>query len=194
MKRKRYTTMVLFLLVLLPLIAIFGTEQKASESYYSQLNSLLTRKILKIRPKASKRDVNLIEIDKGAAGVLFGASMDDVIAIWGKPHGFFINGNRNVWDLNIGACRFGFIDNHLVTISVHSATLKEAHIENGVNFKSSYNDVMNAFGEPIEATDYNLKFATKNGYVIKFHFVADTFSIGKRKLVTIMISHPDSGE
>jgi len=194
MNRKRYTPIVLFLLVLLPLIAFSGTEQKASESYYGQLKSLLTRKILNVRPKASKRDVNLIEVEKGAAGVLFGASMDDVIAIWGKPCGLHINASRDVWTLNIGACRFGFIDNHLVTISVHSATLKKAHIENGVSFESSFNDVMSAFGKPIEATDYNLKFATENGYVIKFHFVADTSSIGKRKLITINICHPDSGE
>jgi hypothetical protein len=194
MKRKLYIPIAVFLFVLLPLIAFSDTEQKLSESYYGQLKSLLTRKTLKVRPKASERDVNLVEVEKGAAGVIFGASMDDVVAIWGKPCGLNIYGSRDVWTLNIGACRFGFIDNHLVTISIHSATLKKAHLENGVSFESSFKDVKSAFGEPIEATDYNLKFSTKNGYVIKFHFVADNSSIGKRKLINIIIYHPDSGE
>jgi len=194
MKRKLYNPMILILLVLIPLIASSGTEQKASESYYEQLKSLLTRKTLKVRPNASKRDVNLIEVEKGAAGVLFGASMDDVVAVWGKPCGIDTYGSRDIWSLYIGACRFGFIDNQLVSVGIHSATLNKAHLGNGISFKSSYNDVMSAFGKPIEATDYNLKFVKENGYVIKFHFVADTSSIGKRKLISITIYHPDSGE
>ena len=194
MKRELYTPIVVFLLALLPLIAFSGTEQKPSESYYGQLKSLLTRKTLKVRPKASERDVNLIEVEKGAAGVLFGASMDDVVAIWGKPCGINTYRLRDIWSLYIGACRFGFIDNQLVSVSIHSATLKEAHIGNGISFKSSYNDVKSAFGEPIEMTDYSLKFSTKNGYIIKFHFVADRSSMGKRKLISITVYHPDSGE
>ena len=194
MKRQLYNPMILVLLVLIPLIAFSGTEQKTSESYYEQLKSLLTRKTLKVRPNASKRDVNLIEVEKGAAGVLFGASMDDVVAIWGKPSGLLIHGSRDIWTLYIGACRFGFIDNQLVSVSIHSATLKEAHIGNGIRFKSSYNDVKSAFGKPIEMTDYNLKFATKNGYIIRFYFVADRYSMGKRKLISITVYHPDSGE
>ena len=194
MKRKLYNPIVLILLVLLPLIAFSGTEERASESYYGQLKSLLTRKTLKVRPKASERDINLIEIEKGAAGILFGASMDDLVAIWGKPCGIDTYRSRGIWTLYIGACRFGFIENELVSISIHSATLEKAHFENGIGFKSSFDDVMSAFGKPIEATDYNLKFLAKDGYVIKFHFVADTSSMGKRKLINIIIYHPDSGE
>ncbi|MBL7186115.1 MAG: hypothetical protein ISS70_07295, partial [Phycisphaerae bacterium] len=122
MKRKLYNPMILILLVLIPLIAFSGTEQKISESYYEQLKSLLTQKTLKVRPNASKRDVNLIEVEKGAAGLLFGASMDDVVAIWGKPCGIDTNRSHNIWSLSVGACRFGFIENELVSVSIHSAT------------------------------------------------------------------------
>ena len=94
----------------------------------------------------------------------------------------------------MGACRFGFIDNQLVSVSIHSATLKEAHCGNGISFKSSYDDVKSAFGKPIEATDYNLKFLKENGYLIKFHFVANTSFMGKRKLISIAIYHPDAGQ
>ena len=202
MKRFYYTPIVLILLVMLPLFAFSGrstpascdAEQKKAESYYEQLKSLLTRKTLKVRPKASKRDVNLIETEKGAAGVLFGASMDDVIAIWGKPCGISISGYREVWNLSIGACRFGFIDNKLVSISVHSATLEKAYLKNGISFTSSYDEVKSAFGEQMEATYSNLKFATENGYVIRFHFVPDASSKGKRKLICIAVHHPDSGK
>jgi hypothetical protein len=193
MKRKLCTRVVVCLIVLLPLIAFSGAEQKASESYYGQLKSMLTRKTLNVRPKASERDINLIDIEKGGAGVLFGASMDDIVAVWGKPCGINTYGIRDIWTLYIGACRFGFIENELVSISIHSATLNQAHFENGIGFKSSFDDVVSAFGKPIEATDYNLKFVSKDGSVIKFHFVADTSSMGKRKLINIEIYHPDSG-
>jgi hypothetical protein len=194
MKRKLYNRIVLILLVLLPLIALSGTEEKTSDSFYGQLTSLLTRQTLKLRPKASERDVNLIEVEKGAAGVVFGASMDDVVAIWGKPSGLHIQGRRDIWDLYIGACRFGFIENELVSIGIHSVTIDKAHFENGIGFKSSFDDVLSAFGKPIEATDYNLKFVNETGYVMKFHFVADTSSLGKRKLINITMYHPDSGK
>ncbi len=196
MRRFYYTSIVLILLLMLPLFALSGcnAEQKVAESYHGQLKSLLIRKTLKVRPKVSERDVNLIEVEKGAAGVLFGESMDDVIAIWGKPCGIHISGHQVVWDLTIGACRFGFVDNRLVSISIHSATLKKAYLENGISFTSSYDQVKSAFGEPIEATYSNLKYVTENGYIIKFHFVPDALSKGKRKLISITIYHPDSGE
>ncbi len=192
MKRARYIP--IFLLVLLPLIAFSETEQKASDSYYKQLKSMLTRHTLKVRPKPSDRDVNLIEVEKGAAGVLFGASMDDVIAIWGKPCGLRISGYLDVWNLSIGACRFGFIDNRLVTISIHSATLKEAHFDNGISFDSSFDEVKAAFGEPVKETDYILQFVTKNDYLIRFQFLADKIDRTKRKLIAVTICHPDSGQ
>lgn len=195
MKRFYYTPIIFILLVMLPLFAISGDiEQKIAESYYGRLKSLLSRKTLNVRPKASERDVSLIEPEKGAAGVLFGDSMDDVIAIWGKPCGIFIDGIRPVWELFIGACRFGFVDNRLVSISVHSATLEKAYMENGISFTSSYDEVKSAIGEPMEATYSDLKFITENGYIIKFHFVPDALSEGKRELISIAIYHPDSGE
>ena len=211
MKRELYTPIVVLVVVLLSLIRFSGCSAPAQkqaetnhglskslqdqpETYYGKLKSLLTRKTLHVRPRATERDVNLIEIEKGAAGVCFGASMDDVVAIWGKPCGFQIDGFRDVWDLSIGACRFGFIDNHLVIISIHSATLKDAHLKNGISFGSSYDEVKSAYGEPLEATNFDLKYSTENGYFVKFHFVADNSSLGKRKLINISIYHPDSGE
>ena len=194
MKRELYNPIMLILLVLIPLIAFSGTEQKEPDSYYKQLKSLLGRRTLKVRPNPSERDVNLIEVEKGAAGLLFGASMDEAVAIWGKPSGLDTNRSRDIWTLYVGACRFGFIENELVSLSIHSATIKEAHLANGIGFKSSFDDVMSAFGKPIKATDYNLTFVNESGYIIKFHFVADTSSLGKRKLINIEINHPDSGK
>jgi len=195
MKRKPEIPISVVLLLLVCLIPFSGAGQTASESYYAQLKSLVTgRHILRVRPKPSERDINLIEIEKGAAGVLFGATMDDVIAIWGKPNSLMIDGIRPVWDMGIGACRFGFINNRLVTISVHSATIEKAHLPNGLSFESSYEEVESAFGEPIEAADLNLEFATVNGYLVRFHFAPDLGALGKRKLINIEICHPDSGE
>lgn len=195
MKHKISTLIGVVLLLLLCLVPFSDAEQTASESYHARLKSLVTgRHVLRVGPKASDRDVNLIEIEKGAAGVLFGASMDDVVAIWGKPNSIMIDGIRPVWDLGIGACKFGFVGNHLVTISVHSATLEKAHLVNGLSFKSSYDEVKSAFGEPIEAKDLHLEFRTENDYLIHFQFVADLSVLGTRRLIDIEICHPDSGE
>jgi hypothetical protein len=211
MKRELYTPIIVFPVILLSLIVLSGCSAPAQkqaetnhglskslqdrpETYYGKLKSLLTRKTLHVRPKAAERDVNLIEIEKGAAGVCFGASMDDVLAVWGKPCGFHIDGFRDVWDLSIGACRFGFIDNQLVAISIHSATLKDAYLKNGIGFGSSYDEVKSVYGEPLEATNFNLEYSTANGYLVTFHFVADNSSLGKRKLINISIYHPDSGK
>lgn len=80
------------------------------------------------------------------------------------------------------------------SVKTHSVPLPvEHHFENGIGFESSFEDVMSAFGKSIKATDYNLTFANENGYIIKFHFVADTSFFGKRKLIAIEINHPDSG-
>ncbi|HNY78978.1 MAG: hypothetical protein RBS72_15470 [Sedimentisphaerales bacterium] len=195
MKRKLQVPIVVVLFLLVCLIPFSGAGQTASESYYAQLKSLVTgRHILRVRPNASAQDVSLIEVEKGAAGVLFGATMDDVIAIWGKPNSLMIDGIGPVWDLGIGACRFGFVNNRLVTISVHSATIEKAYLPNGLSFESSYEEVESAFGEPIEAADLSLEFATENGYLVRFHFVPDLHALGKRKLINIEICHPDSGE
>lgn len=194
MKRTFHVPVIVVLLLLVSLVAFSGAEQSASESYYGRLKSLVTgRHIISIHPKASERDVNLIEVEKGAAGVLFGATMDDVIAIWGRPNAIWIDGIRDAWYLGIGACRFGFVDNRLASISVHSATIEKAYLANGLSFESSYDEVKSAFGEPIEATNSSLRFATENGYLVRFHFIPDPEVLGKRELIAIGISDPNSG-
>lgn len=195
MKRRLQVPIVVVLFILLFLIPFSDAGQTGPESYYTQLKSLVTgRHSLRVRPKPSERDINLIAIEDGAAGVLFGATMDDVIAVWGKPDSLMIDGITPVWNLGIGACRFGFVDNRLVTISVHSATIEKAYLPNGLSFESSYEEVQSVFGEPIEATDLNLEFMTENGYLVRFHFAPDRGALGKRKLINIEICHPDSGE
>ena len=193
MNGKSYIWLSVVLLVLFPFVSFSDTEEKSSASYYEQLKSLVSRRTLTVRPKESERDVNLIEVEKGAAGVLFGASMDDVVAVWGKPCGLMIGkGINDVWELEMGACDFGFLDNQLVSISIHSATLEKAHLDNGISFESSYDEVMSAFGDPIEASDYTPEFETENGYIARFHFIPDASPAGK-KLIAIGIYHPDAG-
>ncbi|NLZ05020.1 MAG: hypothetical protein GXY19_07590 [Phycisphaerae bacterium] len=197
MKRKLQTPIMVILLVLLPLIAFSGAEQTPSESYYERLKSLVRVREgydVSIHPTAKDRDVNLIEIEKGAAGVVFGASMDDVIAVWRKPESIWIDGIREAWFLGIGGCEFGFVDNRLTTIAVPSFSIRKAHLANGIGFESSYDEVKSALGEPVKATDSRLRFVTKSGYTVNFDFVSDEWSSGKRRLQCIKISCPDSGE
>jgi hypothetical protein len=178
----------------LPLIAFSGAEPSPSESYYERLKSLVRdRQNPAIRPNATERDVSLIEVEKGAAGVIFGASMDDVIAVWGLPESIRVSGFFKTWFLRIGGSYFGFVDNRLTSIAVHRAAVENAHLTNGIGFESSYDEVRSAFGEPVEATDLELTFVTKDGYTITFCFW-DEPVWGKRELIAITISCPDSGK
>ncbi len=162
-------------------------------SYYGQLKSLLSRSNPYILPKASEQDIDLIETKKGAAGVLLGATMDDVVAVWGNPSGLMINEVMDIWFLNIGACKFGFVDNSLVSISIHSVTLPTAHFKNGISFKSSINDLLAAFGEPIKSMNHKYTFVNEDGYVTEFQFFPDPQIKGEERLSTITIYHPDIG-
>jgi len=73
MKRQWDRVIMVILLAWLPGVALAEAEQATSESYYQQLRSLVTRRnVFRVRPQASERDINLIEVEKGAAGVLFG--------------------------------------------------------------------------------------------------------------------------
>ena len=55
------------------------------EGYYAQVQSMLSKRHLKVYPKDPDKDVNLVTIEKGAAGLHFGASMDDLVELWGNP-------------------------------------------------------------------------------------------------------------
>ncbi len=165
-----------------------------ANSYFAHLSSLLSRNNLSVLPKNPDQDVNLIEVEKGAAGVSFGTTVDDVVAVWGNPSGFMIRDIRDDWDMYIGACRFGFLGNELVYVSIHRVTIPDAYFANGINFKSSIEDVLSAFGKPIKATDYNYIFRDGNGYVTKFHFMPDSKNKGTEQLIAIAVSHPDAGK
>lgn len=171
-----------------------ATPVGLSESYSDTLKSLLSRHKYNVRPKPSARDINLIDAEKGAAGMFFGESMDAVVAIWGKPSGLWIEGSDDIWQLEIGACDFAFIDNSLVGVEIHSATLDAAYFENGISFTSSVEEVKSAFGKPSEETKYGLEYYTENDYFIDFHFIPTKANDGAPELINISIYHPDAGK
>jgi len=146
---------------------------------------------LKVRPKLQGRDINLIDPEEGAGGVRFGDSIDTVVGVWGKPSGIRISGYSPLWRLRIGACTFSFVNNKLVAISISSATLKDARLESGVTFQSSYDEVKKTVGEPTEETYSTLTFERDNEYVLRFQFMGDSLQGGKRKLIAIEVRHPD---
>lgn len=194
MKGKFQTLIVLIALCWLSLIALSGAKQTPSESYYERLKSLVAQpRDFPIRPNATGRDVNVIEVEKGAAGVVFGASMDDVIAVWGKPSVVMIDGIREAWYLGIGTCLFGFTDDRLTSIRVHPLTLEKAHLANGIGFGSSRDEVESAFSGLIKLTDSRYRFVTEDGYTIDFRFSSDESASDQGTLDAIEISSPDSG-
>lgn len=191
MKQNFFKAVIISLLLFIPLIS-FSKDNKHNldTDYYNGVKSFLSKKKLEVRPRNSERDVNLIDPEKGAAGVLFGASISEVVRLWGKPYSLNTDWSNDTWSIKMGALRFDFFENELVKIGIHNVTLKNAYFENGVNFKSSLGDVMSAFGKPINEREFFPKFLTKNGYVISFHFHATS---SKPELLAVSIAHPDFG-
>jgi hypothetical protein len=172
---------------------------ESSASYYETLRSLVGPKQLEVQPKPDGRDYNLIRPEKGAAGMLFGDSMDAVVDTWGKPAGIDINihcplENCPLWTLSIGTCEFGFVEGQLTTIDVHCVALPDAYMENGITFDSSIEEVKQAFGKPVEE-QFNgevLVYRTPGGYGLKFQFTRCLE--GALKLIAIRLSRPDTYE
>jgi hypothetical protein len=109
-----------------------------------------------LAPVRDAGDVLTIDPESGsAAGLRFGQTMDDVIAVWGKPHGLDVEKKRDsrarTWyrrvDLNYGyGLSFRFRDGALDGIHVQS--LDAAHLLNGPALKSTPAEVLKALGEP----------------------------------------------
>jgi hypothetical protein len=101
------------------------------------------------------------------------------------------------WTLKIGAHTFGFRDNKLVSVSVHSATSADAHLKEGIGFKSSPADIEKAFGKPTRERNSTRGYELEEGYVLEFHFIRKGAFQRKgnegAKLITIRIHHPDAG-
>ena len=191
MNKVRFFPVALCLFAVPALGASRKQEEPSAPSYHETLKLLLAPAKLKVRLKSQGRDINLIDPEKGAGGMRFGDSIDTVIGVWGKPSGIRITGQSPLWRLRMGACTFGFVNNKLVAISIHSATLKDARLEMGVTFQSSYDEVKRTVGEPTKETYTNLTFERDNGYVLRFQFMADSLQAGKRKLIAIEVRHPD---
>jgi len=191
MKKVRFFPGALCLFAVPALGASLNQEGRPSPSYHETLKSLVLPAKLKVRPKLQGRDINLIDPEEGAGGVRFGDSIDTVVGVWGKPSGIRISGYSPLWRLRIGACTFSFVNNKLVAISISSATLKDARLESGVTFQSSYDEVKRTVGEPTEETYSTLTFERDNEYVLRFQFMGDSLQGGKRKLIAIEVRHPD---
>lgn len=191
MSKVRFIPIALCLSTELALAASLKRDVPPTPSYYETLKSLLVPNRAKIRPKSEGRDVNLIDPLNGAGGVRFGDSVDTVVGVWGKPNSIQITAFSPLWRLRMGACTFAFIDNRLVAISIHSATLKNARLEEGVTFQSSTEEVRKALGEPTEETYAALTFERDGGYVLRCQFMPDSLQAGKRKLILVEIRHPD---
>ncbi|MHC4777120.1 MAG: hypothetical protein ACYTFG_00940 [Planctomycetota bacterium] len=168
--------------------------EKKTPSTYEALKSILrSRKgrLTSPRPQGL-RDPDLIEPDKGAGGVLFGYSLDEVMTIWGKPSAVSIGRRGETWDFSFGATRFKFLDNRLVSISIHNVDLPGARFANGIDFDSQPEDLEKAFGKPIRANQSVLHFSTPGGGDLRCHFVRSFRDKERVKLIVVGITQPES--
>jgi hypothetical protein len=166
---------------------IFAEE----DSYFEKLDSLIGRKKLNIKPKDRSVDINLVTVEEGGAGLKFGSSIDDLVRLWGKPSGVMVHKGLGTWRFHAGGCLFGFIENELVSITIHSATIPKAYMENGITFKSTIDDLKSVYKNLEEDRMNQFKYVTDNDYVVEFMFYPDRRS-RQQRLSAITLHHPDS--
>jgi hypothetical protein len=153
---------------------LYAAEGKADKvNYYDTLKSMLSPMGRKAEPQSKGRNVNLIEPSKGAGGLLFGQSIDDLIRVWGKPSN--INASMSAYGvklttnyLSYGASRFRFTNNKLVEIGIHRMNLPNARFANGIGFSATAKDIKKAFGKPDERRDNIFKYYDINGSTVRF--------------------------
>jgi len=191
MTKVRFIPIALCLSTEFALAAALKQNVPPTPSYYKTLKSLLEPNWLKIRPKSGGRDVDLVDPLNGAGGVRFGDSIDTVVGVWGRPSHIHVSRTSPLWRLGMGACRFEFIDNRLVAISIHRVTLANAHLKEGVTFQSSHEQVKEALGKPTRETHTVLTFERDGGYVLRCQFMSDPTQAGKSELIAFAIRHPD---
>lgn len=169
----------------------YAAESTASKvNYYDTLKSMLSPMDRKAKPQSKDRDVNLIEPSKGAGGLLFGQSIDDLIRVWGNPsnmcasmstHGIKLTTNNFFY----GASHFKFINNKLVEIVVSKVNLPNAHFPNGIGFNSTAQDIKKVFGEPDEKRDNTATYYNITGSKVRFFCTYDKKGVLRLSTVTI---------
>ena len=120
--------------------------------------------------------------------------MDDLVELWGIHQALRIIRHRDEWNLKIGGCRFGFIDNELLSISIRKRYNETRISAMGFHFHPLMKTLVSAFENLTESNNITLKLRTKNGYILELYFRPDTSNGNKLKLITIRVHHPNAGK
>ncbi len=175
---------------ILCVIAVAPFLYAEEKSYSAKLKEVVDTKKRRIKPLKKNVDTKLISIEQGATGLKFGDSLDDLVEMWGKPSGIYIH-NHGAWQFYIDATYYQFIDNKLVSIGIHSATMPDAYMKNGLSFKSTLEEFKKLYPQAEEKRRDTFTHYTENDYVIEFTFYP-TYPDDELKLSAITLSHPDA--
>jgi len=115
---------------LVPLFGCAPSSSSGGSSYYARLGAMADGGPLTEQRRQSILAASVQSLDVGLAGVQFGATMDDVIALWGRPNAIWMQGEGRTQTI-IANSHFEFQDNGLVEIDIHSADLPAFSIADG---------------------------------------------------------------
>jgi hypothetical protein len=153
--------------------------------YYRSMIELLQPRDFHVAPPAGTPDLLLIDPAVGAGGVRFGMTMDEVVAIWGKPDKIERDlvsersGGGHLATLQFGATDFEFFDDCLERIDLCHTNLPEARFRDGLGFDASVDDVVTEYGkpkrdyesEPDHGLAWDFMHFQAGGTELEFHFM-----------------------
>ncbi|MDA7915799.1 hypothetical protein N9B94_01025 [Verrucomicrobia bacterium] len=166
-------------------------KPSAKTDYFSTMLQLVDNKPIGFTPGATSSNL-VIDPAKGAGGVSFDASMDDLIAVWGRPHAITMSTYDNEplkasdITLHMGGSRFRFLNNRLIEISLHRSNLPSATFASGVGFDSTEADFISKLGKPRSKRTNMLEYQiSKTNIRIQF---SRHFKTGKTSPIAITLS------
>ena len=95
--------------------------------------------------------------------------------------------------VSIGASRFTFRDGKVVGISIHIASLPNARFDNGIGFDSKREEVLKAFGEPIDNSKPGLPEFDIAGTRVRFHMSATPDDVYGKSIAIKLTRHQAAG-
>jgi hypothetical protein len=160
----------------------------AQDSYYERFQNLIggSRTISEHTRAQIKAASQEVDMSIGIAGVQFGQSMDEVIALWGQPRGIFAVMPGEV-KLHIGGSQFHFQDNKLNGVTIHGVDLPNFSIASGkLAIGMSCPELTDIFPGSIPSSTFNhipnLREIELSGGKIKVRV-----NLMKNKIITISV-------
>jgi hypothetical protein len=163
-------------------------ESQSGNRYLNQLLTMISHTNDKKQYRAF--EAGTIDPTGKMCGLTFGMSMDEVIAIWGKPSGVSINAISHLPEqiLHYSASSLHFKNNQLFELSLHNIDFPNVEILEGLTFGMSPEQVATACSNlTSETKGSRIYYHVAEGITMKPHFYSKK-SENAERLITVEFS------